>query len=59
MPAKAFQYEIDQLKAVSTRLDSLAGQNPIVEEELISISGNVLRNAVLLEVLLATRIKPV
>jgi hypothetical protein len=56
MPGKDFQYEIDQLKAVSTRLDSLAGQHPIVEEELISISGNILSNAVLLEVLLATRI---
>jgi hypothetical protein len=58
MPVKALQYEIDQLKAVSTRLDSLADQHPIMEQEIMSISGNILRNAVLLEVLLATRMKP-
>jgi len=58
MPVKAIQYEIDQLKAVSTRLDSLADQHPIMEREIMGISGNILRNAVLLEVLLTTRIKP-
>jgi uncharacterized protein YdcH (DUF465 family) len=58
MPAKGLQYEIDQLKAVSARLDSLADQHPIMEQEIMGISGNILRNAVLLEVLLATRIKP-
>ena len=58
MPAKALQYEIDQLKAVSTRLDSLANEHLIVEKEIMSISGNILHNAVLLEVLLATRIEP-
>jgi hypothetical protein len=58
MPAKAIQYEIDQLKAVSTCLDSLADQHPIMEQEIMGISGNILHNAVLLEVLLATRIKP-
>ena len=57
MPAKALQYEIDQLKAVITRLDSLANEHLIVEKEIMSISGNILHNAVLLEVLLATRIK--
>lgn len=55
MPARGFQYEIDQLKEVSTRLDLLADQHPIVEQEIISISGHILSNAVLLEVLLATR----
>jgi uncharacterized protein YdcH (DUF465 family) len=58
MHAKGLQYEIDQLKAVSARLDSLADQHPIMEQEIMGISGNILRNAVLLEVLLATRIKP-
>jgi hypothetical protein len=57
MPANAFQYEIDQLKGVSARLGSLADEHPLVEEELMSISGNILSSAVLLEVLLATRIK--
>ncbi len=55
MPAEAIQYEIDQLKGVSTRLDSLAGQHPVMENEIIGIAGNVLSSAVLLEVLLATR----
>ena len=55
MPAQAIQYEIDQLKGVSTRLDSLAGQHPVMENEIIGIAGNVLSSAVLLEVLLATR----
>jgi hypothetical protein len=58
MPTKALQYEIDQLRGVSTRLGSLADQHPIMEQEIMSISGNVLSNAVLLEVLLATRIGP-
>lgn len=58
MPAKALQFEIDQLKGVSTRLDSLADQHPTVEHEIMSISGNVLSSAVLLEVLLATRMGP-
>jgi hypothetical protein len=58
MPAKAIQYEVDQLKGVSTRLDSLAGLHPIMENEIISIAGNVLSSAVLLEVLLATRTDP-
>jgi hypothetical protein len=58
MPANSLQDEIDRLKSVSARLDSLAGQHPIMEHELMSISGNILSNAVFLEVLLATRIKP-
>jgi hypothetical protein len=29
----SIQYEIDQLKGVSTRLDSLAGQHPVMENE--------------------------
>jgi hypothetical protein len=57
MPAGSFQYEIDQLKEVSTRLDLLADQHPIAEQEIISISGHILRNAILLEVLLATKIR--
>ena len=59
MPVKAIQYEIDQLKGISTRLDSLADEHPLMQTEIMSISGNILRNAVLLEVLLTTRIEPV
>jgi hypothetical protein len=57
MQAKALQYEIDQLKEVSVHLDSLANQHPTAEQEIMSISKNVLSSAVLLEVLLALRIK--
>jgi hypothetical protein len=58
MPGKALQFEIDQLKGVSTRLDTLADQHPAMEQEIISVSGNVLNNAVILEVLLTTRVEP-
>jgi len=58
MSDKAIQHEIDQLKGVSARLGSLADQHPVMEKEIITISGNVLSNAVLLEVLLAMRIGP-
>ncbi|HET6936835.1 MAG TPA: hypothetical protein VFI72_18470 [Candidatus Angelobacter sp.] len=59
MPVKAIQYEIDQLKGISTRLDSLADEHPLMQREIMSISGNILGNAILLEVLLTTRIEPV
>jgi len=59
MPAKALQYEIDQLKSVSARLDSLANQHPSAENEIMCISENIRSNAVLLEVLLTIRIKRV
>ncbi len=58
MSANALQYEIDQLKGVSVRLDSLAGQHPLLEDDIMSISGNVRSNAVLLELLLALRVRP-
>ena len=58
MSVKAIQYEIDQLKRVSSRLSSLADQHPVMEEEIMTISGNVLSSAVLLEVLLAMRSGP-
>jgi hypothetical protein len=57
MSERALQYEIDQLKLVSARLDSLANQHPISEGAILSVSGHVLSDAILLEVLLAIRIK--
>jgi hypothetical protein len=57
MPAK-LQYEIDQLKGVSARLDSLAKQHPAMESQIMSISGTVLSSAVLLEVLLTIKTGP-
>jgi hypothetical protein len=57
MLAKALQYEIDQLRGVSARLDSLANEHPISEGAILSVSEHILRNAVVLEVLLASRIR--
>lgn len=57
MSETALQYEIDQLKLVSARLDSLANQHPISASSILSVSGHILNNAILLEVLLALRIK--
>ena len=58
MPENALQYEIDQLKGVSNRLDLLADQHSNMEREIMTISGSIRSNAVLLEVLLAMRIGP-
>jgi len=57
MSETAIQYEIDQLKLVSARLDSLADQHSVSESAILSVSGHILSNAILLEVLLAIRIK--
>ena len=58
MLAKGLQYEIEQLKGVSARLDSLASEHPISEGALLSVAEHILRNAVVLEVLLASKIGP-
>ena len=52
------QYEIDQLKKVSTRLDALADQHPRMQDAIVTIAGNVLNSALLLQVLLAMRKEP-
>ena len=59
MPSIAILREVQQLYNVSDRLDSLAGQHPIVSEALISISGSVRNTATLLEVLVAMKIAPI
>jgi hypothetical protein len=58
MPHSAILHEVQQLYDVSDRLDSLAGQHPLVTEALTSISGSVCNTATLLEVLVATKIAP-
>jgi hypothetical protein len=55
MHPNAILNEVRQLYNVSDRLDSLAGQHPLVSEALITISGSVRNTATLLEVLLATK----
>jgi hypothetical protein len=56
MSVNSFLHEIEQLKKVSSSIEALAAHHPIVEDALLSISGNIRSSAVLLEVLLATRI---
>jgi hypothetical protein len=58
MPSIAILREVRQLYNVSDRLDSLAGQHPVVSEALIAISGSVRNTATLLEVLVATKMAP-
>ena len=55
MHPNAILNEVRQLYDVSDRLDSLAGQHPLVSEALITISGSVRNTATLLEVLVATK----
>jgi hypothetical protein len=58
MPSSAILDEARRLYQVSDRLDSLAGDHPLVSEALITISGNVRNTATLLEVLVVTRMGP-
>jgi hypothetical protein len=55
----AILHEVQKLYTVSDRLDSLAGQHPLVSEGLITIAGSVRKTATLLEVLVATKIAPI
>ncbi len=58
MHTNAILHEVQQLYNVGDRLDSLAGQYPLVSEALITISGSVRNTATLLEVLVATKMSP-
>jgi hypothetical protein len=55
MPFEAILREVDQLRNVSTRLEALAEQDPLMAEELITIAANVRNSATVLAVLVATR----
>jgi len=52
-------HEVQQLYNVSDRLDSLAGQHPLVSEALVAISGSLRNTATLLEVLVSIKIAPI
>ena len=58
MHTNAILHEAQQLYSASDRLDSLAGQYPLVSEALITISGSIRNTATLLEVLVATKMPP-
>ena len=59
MHPNAILHEVQRLHSVSDRLDSLAGEHPLLSEALITISGSVRNTATLLEVLVATKIVPI
>lgn len=54
-PFETVLQEADQLKTMSKRLKSLAGQHPALEDALQSISGSISNTATLLEVLVHIR----
>jgi hypothetical protein len=58
MPENTILLEVQKLNDVSARLDYFAGQHPAAEEGLLAISAHVRNSAVLLEVLVATKISP-
>jgi hypothetical protein len=55
MPFENILQEVGELNNVSERLQSLADQNPFVEEALMSISGSIRNTATALEVLALIR----
>jgi hypothetical protein len=55
MSATKILNEAQNLSSVSARLDSLADQYPAVSEALLVISGNLRDYAVLLELLVTSR----
>jgi hypothetical protein len=58
LPSAAILHEAQKLHSVSDRLDTLAGEHPLVSEALVTISGNVRQTATLLEVLVVTKLEP-
>jgi hypothetical protein len=55
MPVETILQEVEQLNNVSERLESLADQHPLVEDALMSISGNIRNTAAVLEVLVLVK----
>ena len=58
MSAVKILNEAQNLSSVSAHLDSLADESPVVSEALLAIAGNIREYAVLLELLVATRMTP-
>ena len=58
MSATKILNEAQNLSTVSARLDTRADQYPTVSEALLAISGNIRDYAVLLELLVTTKISP-
>jgi hypothetical protein len=58
MSATKILDEAQNLNGVSNRLDSLAEQHPKASDGLFAIARSIRDSAVLLEVLVATRVSP-
>jgi hypothetical protein len=58
MTAATILIEVHNLNGVSTRLDALADQNPVVSEGLLAVAASVRDSATLLEVLVAMKMPP-
>jgi hypothetical protein len=55
MPFQSILREVDQLHNVSTRLEALAEQHPLLSEPLITVAESVRNTATILAVLVATK----
>ncbi len=55
MAFEAILYEVEQLHTISSRLEKLADQHPLVAEALLTIAGSVRDTAAILAVLVAVR----
>jgi len=55
MAFEAILQEVGQLHSVSTRLEGLAEQHPLMSDGLVTIAGNVRNTATILAVLVATK----
>ena len=55
MPLQAILREVDQLRNVGTRLETLGEQNPSLSEPLTMLAGQARSTADMLEVLVAVR----
>lgn len=56
MPSNVILREAQQLKNVSQRLEEAAEQHPTVTEALLTVCGTIRSTAVVLEVLVATKL---
>ena len=56
MPVTAILHEVQQLKEVCQRLESVAEEHPTVTEALLTICGTIRSSATILEVLVATKL---
>ena len=57
MVVEAILAEVDQLNQAGDRIEGLADHHPVVSEALLTIAGNVRGSAVILALLVETRLR--